>query len=67
MNKMSFWTYIGIPPVDGAQIEGETIDTKSKPTEIDTSTTGAVTDEVDNDEIIGKMKDFCCEKKILFL
>lgn len=46
---------IGVPPaVDGAQSDGETIDTKTKTTEIDTSTTGAGADEVDNDEIIGK-------------
>lgn len=53
--------HTGVSPVDGAQVDGETIDTKTKSTEIDTSTTGAVTEEVDNDEIIGKMLDFCCD------
>lgn len=42
---------IGLPP-DGALVDGESIGTIPKTTEIDTSTNG-VTDEVDNDEVIG--------------
>lgn len=67
MNNWVFGHTLGIPPVDGAQVDGEIIDTKSKSTEIDTSTTGAVAEDVDNDEIIGKMQDFCCDIFVLFL
>lgn len=41
---------LGIPPVDGAQVDESA--EKSKPSEIDTN--ASATDEVDNDEAIGK-------------
>lgn len=51
INKTSFWE-LGLPQVDGTQVDAETIDTVAKPAESETTPV----DEIDNDEIIGKRK-----------